>query len=308
MTLLSTPVSSPFYPPTYTAKVWTKVWTKCGSNTTVVLKAVHSGEQSVRFNPGSLLPSFCPLNIAVSTQNLCVEEQPHTWNYILVWRHPCQDLFAFAFFPIALFLSCNLCSTWLSESSPRKWWLHQSHLFSHIFCPLNGIFGWCKPFTFHFSQGAGLGLLLTFTPQGRQYLMNYRIRKNYRINVGIKLQSMSFPFLLFITTLENVLVFAAFSSLPEKAEMQFIVKGGMDYTCQCLNWHHQVSLVRSTCMITMLLAPAANPEGQHKRILQLHFCSYYVSCFGAEAILLWLNLSWGQMNPHLLSVLLLFPW
>jgi len=53
----------------------------------------------------------------------------------------------------------------------------------------------------------------------------------------------------------------------------------------CLNLQHQVSLDGSTCVIAMLLAPAADAEGQHKRILQLHFCRYCVSCFGAEAIL-----------------------
>lgn len=38
------------------------------------------------------------------------------------------------------------------------------HVFSHVFCPLNGIFGRCEQFIFWFSQGEGLALL-TCTPQ-----------------------------------------------------------------------------------------------------------------------------------------------
>jgi len=36
---------------------------------------------------------------------------------------------------------------------------------------------------------------------------------------------MSFPFLLFITSLENAPVFARFSSLPEKAKTQLLLRG-----------------------------------------------------------------------------------
>lgn len=64
-----------------------------------------------------ITPSFFPsLKYCSLNTFLCVEEQPCTWNHMLVWGHPWQDFFAPVFFPYWTFCvlqTLYYLATWL---------------------------------------------------------------------------------------------------------------------------------------------------------------------------------------------------